>query len=175
MPARMVCAALLVVVAVAWIAPAEAQQYGFDAECRPLPPPGWMTMPQPPSPACLEQRAQAARAAEAERKRQQAQAEAAAASQRARDEAEALARQERLVQERAKCESATADEVREAVEQDPITTMRYVRVLDVTAPHFSNGACWSEVLTVRAELHEMITFRTFNGKSYIQVHSVVSE
>ena len=50
-----------------WCNAASAQQYGFDAECRPLPPPGWMMQPQPPSQSCLDQRAQAQRAAREQR------------------------------------------------------------------------------------------------------------
>ena len=57
--------------------PAVAQQYGYDAYCRRLPPSGYMMMSQPVSQSCLYQRAMATRAAETERKRREAAARAA--------------------------------------------------------------------------------------------------
>jgi hypothetical protein len=76
----------------AWSSPAMAQQYGFDANCRPLPPPGYMVQPQPASQECLRDRAavaakEAAAQREEDRQRQlqedqQRQAEAAATAAR---------------------------------------------------------------------------------------------
>ena len=84
-------ALLATILAASTITPAMAQQYGYDAQCRPLPPPGWMLMPQPPSQVCLQQRAVAAKVA-AEHQRQVAAAEAAQAEAARQRQAEADAR-----------------------------------------------------------------------------------
>lgn len=162
-----------IVIAVVLASPAAAQ-YGFDANCRPLPPPGYMMQPQPQSQACLQQRAQAARAAEAERQRQQAATEAAAQAARNQADAAEKANQERLAQARAQCESATAGQVQQTIEQDPVTFDRFVKILDVTAPHFDDETCRAEVMTVRGVIKTLITFQDFNGKQYIQVRILPS-
>lgn len=52
---------------------AQAPTPQFDANCRPIPLPGYMMAPQPPDPGCLEYRARIAREQEAERRRRQEQ------------------------------------------------------------------------------------------------------
>lgn len=162
----------LVIVFLALAPPANAQQYGYDAHCRPLPPPGFMMQPQPPSQACLQQRAAAARAAEAERQRQQAAAQAEAAARQARAEAEEKARQERQARERAQCDATTGDDVRSTIEQDPMTLELFVKVLDAAAPVYDDGICRADVMTVRGVVHTVVTFQQFNGKPYLRVRIV---
>jgi len=170
---RLACGTTLIAAMITWSASAIAQ-YGYDANCRPLPPPGYMMLPQPPSQACLQQRAAAARAAEAERQRQQAAADAEAAARQAQAEAAKKARQERLATEQAKCENATAADVQSTIGQDPVTFERFVKILDVTAPHFdsSNETCRSEVMTVRGIVYTLVTFQDFNGKQYLRVRII---
>ncbi|MGE0418199.1 MAG: hypothetical protein AB7O80_15445 [Acetobacteraceae bacterium] len=133
-------------------------QTQYDAQCRPLPMPGMIMQPQPPSQDCLAARAAAARAAEAERKRRQERAEAAA-----------RARAERLAAEQAKCETAHAEDVRATLEADPAALGRGTSILDMTEPHFTREACRNEIMTNRGIVDTVITFQEFNGKQYLRV------
>jgi len=135
-------------------------QVRYDADCRPLPQPGYMMAPQPPSRECLEERAREARATEAERRRRQQRAEA-----------EAAARRQALAREEAKCLSATTDDVKETVAQDPTLLGRDVAILDMTAPHFEREACRSELMTTRGIVDTVIRFQTFNGKRYLRIRA----
>ena len=150
------------------IAPAAAQyrqaqaMYQLGPDCRPLPVPGYMMAPQPPDPNCLAAQRQAAEAA---RRRQQAAAEAA----RRQQEARAAAERQRLEQEASLCANTTADDVRATVEQDPAGYGVQSKVLDVTAPHFANSACRTELMTAQGVLNGEIHFRDFNGRTYLQL------
>jgi hypothetical protein len=137
-----------------------AAQIRYDAECRPLPQPGFIMAPQPPARECLEERARQARAAEADRRRRQQQAEAAAA-----------ARQQMLAQQEAECLSATADDVKETVAQDPTILGRDTAVLDLTAPHFEREACRSELMTTRGIFDATIRSQEFNGKRFLRIQA----
>jgi len=141
--------------------PASAQALGPD--CRPLPMPGYMMSPQPPDPGCLRAQAQAAEAA---RRRQQAAAAAAAAAREKR-EAET---QQRLAALSAQCSTTTVEQVRETVEQDPMIANQPVKVLDVTAPQFGDGACRTQILTTQGVLNGVLQYRDFNGKTFLLVH-----
>ena len=141
--------------------PSFAQQ-PLGPDCRPLPIPGYMMSPQPPDPGCLRAQAQAAQAAEAARRRQQA----AAAAARERRDAEM---QQRLAALTAQCAATTVDQVRETVEQDPMIAGQPVKVLDITAPQFGDGACRTQVLTTQGVLNGVLQYRDFNGKTFLLV------
>jgi hypothetical protein len=138
-------------------------QQALGPDCRPLPIPGYMMSPQPPDPACLRAQAQAARAAEAARRRQQ---EAAAAARAQRD----AEMQQRLAALSAQCATTTVDQVRETVEQDPMIAGQAIKVLDITAPQFGDGACRTQVLTTQGVLNGVLQYRDFNGKTFLLVH-----
>jgi hypothetical protein len=131
-----------------------------------------MMQPQPASQACLQQRAAAARAAEAERQRRRAAVQAAAAAAQAREEAERQIREERQAREREQCDSATGQQVRGTIEQDPVTLDLFVKVLDAEAPRYDNGVCRADVMTVRGVVHTVVTFQLFNGSPYLRVRIV---
>jgi hypothetical protein len=143
-------------------APAFAQQ-PLGPDCRPLPLPGYMMAPQPPDPGCLRAQAQAAQAAEAARRRQQA----AAAAAREKQQAEM---QQRLAMLSGQCTATTVDQVRETVEQDPMIAGQPVKVLDITAPQFADGACRTQVLTTQGVLNGVVQYRDFNSKTFLLVH-----
>lgn len=145
-------------IAMAWPA---AAQVRYDEACRPLPPPGWMMIPQPPNQECLRERAEAAR-----------EAAAAARANRARAAAAARAKAERLAIEEQHCANATADDVRATIEQDPSVLGNAVKVLDVAAPHFVGETCRAEIMTTRGLIRTTLTFQAFNGRQYIQVRPV---
>jgi hypothetical protein len=168
MQTRLACCAAFAALVIACSGSALAQ-YGYDANCRPLSPPGYMMLPQPQSQACVQQRAQAARAAEAERQRLAAQAAAEAAAQQERAAAEAKASRERLAAAQAECQSASAEDVKATIDQDPVIFGRRVTVLDVTAPHYDRDACRAEAMTSRGIIDAVVTFQQFNGKQYIRV------
>lgn len=138
---------------------AQAPTPQFDAQCRPIPLPGYMMAPQPPDPGCLEYRARVARDQEAERRRR---AEQAAAAERAR--------QERLAVLKAECEQTTVADIRAAFDQDTTLTSRYGAVLDMTDPHFTREACRNEIMTSRGEVTATVAFKVFNGKRFIQLN-----
>jgi hypothetical protein len=101
---RLTFGLLVVLAATCGSMPAMAQQFGFDAYCRPLPPPGFMMPPQPVSQVCVQLRAAAARATEAERGRREAAAQTEAAREAApsaqpEDERSRLSQQEANRQE----------------------------------------------------------------------------
>ena len=45
-----------------------------------------------------------------------------------------------------------------------------VKVLDVTAPQFGNGACRTQVLTTQGVLNGVLEYRDFNGKTFLLLH-----
>jgi hypothetical protein len=113
-----------------------------------------MMAPQPQDPYCLRQR-------EAEARQFQAQ-----------QDANAKVRQNRMLVEQSKCESASADDVKSTMEQTPILLGQYLKILDVTAPHFADDTCRAEAMTNKGIVDVIITFQDFNGKNYIQVRIV---
>lgn len=139
-------------------AQAQAPTPQFDANCRPIPLPGYMMAPQPPNQDCLDYRARIAR--EQEQQRRQAQQRAAAAEK---------ARQERLAALKAECEQTPAADIRAAFDQDTTLTSRYGTVLDLTDPRFAGEVCRNEIMTSRGELGATISFKVFNNKRYVQL------
>jgi len=142
------------------VAQVQLAQVQLGPDCRPLPIPGYMMAPQPPDQACLRAQAQAAQAAESARRRQQA----AAAAARERQQAEL---QQRMAALAAQCNAISVEQVRETVEQDPMIAGQPVKVLDVTAPQFTDGACRAQVLTTQGVLNGVLQYREFNGKNFL--------
>jgi hypothetical protein len=79
---RLMRSAAIIAAVVTLTLPAVAQDQ-YDADCRPLPPDGWMMLPKSPSAACLQQRAQAARTVKIEQGKKQVRSNAEAGTKRA--------------------------------------------------------------------------------------------
>ena len=147
---------------------ASANAQGYDSECRLLPLPGYIMAPQPPNAACLERQRAAAQVAAAEEQRRQAAAQMEEQRRQAAAQAAEKLRQERMAIEAGKCSQATSEDVRSALNNSP-TLGRYLKILDVTEPHFSGGQCRSEAMTSRGLYNALVSFEDFNGKTYVRV------
>jgi hypothetical protein len=145
--------------ACAQMPPAHAQSQ-YDAECRPLPMPGYMMVPQDPSADCLRSQAaqryqaqQAQRARDAEAARAQAQAQALENARVAAEQQAMRAAADRI---RA-VEEAQAD-----AEQSPDNWCRDPKVAGMLISSY-NGLSWGYPAREAVDIEHLVTIRNDNG------------